>query len=148
MSLRGIIKIEHNGDELAEEFRQLGIEIDSRAERGMDKIGNIVATQAKLLAPVKTGRLRRSIASRVERLGDNIQVVIGTNLEYAPFIEYGTGVFTTHPDGGRQTPWRFQTAEGEWITTIGQKPQPFLMPAFHAKQARIEQLFEQVLREL
>jgi HK97 gp10 family phage protein len=100
MSLRGIIKIEHNGDELAEEFRQLGIEIDSRAERGMDKIGNIVATQAKLLAPVKTGRLRRSIASRVERLGDNIQVVIGTNLEYAPFIEYGTGVFTTHPDGG------------------------------------------------
>jgi HK97 gp10 family phage protein len=148
LSIRGVITIEHNGDELAEEFRQLGIEISTQAEKGMQKIGNIIATQAKLLAPVKTGRLRRSIASRVEREGDDIKVVIGTNLEYAPFVEYGTGIFTTHPDGGRQTAWRYQNAEGQWFTTVGQKPQPFLMPAFHAKQSQIERIFEQVLREL
>lgn len=46
----------------------------------------VVEGDAKLLAPVKSGRLRDSITARV----DGEQAIIGTNVEYAPYMEYGT----------------------------------------------------------
>lgn len=45
---------------------------------------------AKRRCPVDTGRLRSSINHRVEQEGDNIVGIIGTNVEYAPHVEFGT----------------------------------------------------------
>lgn len=41
---------------------------------------------------VRTGRLRRSITQRVEVHGTTIEGVVGTNVEYAKFHEYGPSV--------------------------------------------------------
>ena len=45
----------------------------------------------KKKTPVDTGNLRSSINTRlVENKNDRSEAVVGTNVEYAPFIEFGT----------------------------------------------------------
>jgi HK97 gp10 family phage protein len=66
--------------------------------RSLEKIGLVAEGYAKKACPVDTGRLRNSITHAVE----DKAVYIGTNVEYAPHVEYGT---------------------------IKQKAQPFLRPA-------------------
>jgi HK97 gp10 family phage protein len=43
---------------------------------------------AKRRVPVDTGRLRNSIAVETEQGG--LSATVGTNVEYGPFVEYGT----------------------------------------------------------
>ncbi len=43
--------------------------------------------------PFRTGHLRRSIAFHVEGREDMIVGMLGTTLSYAPFLEYGTGLY-------------------------------------------------------
>lgn len=56
----------------------------------MLKKGLQVEVRAKRLCPVDTGRLRASITSALEEDGDTIKAVIGTDVEYAPYVEFGT----------------------------------------------------------
>lgn len=49
-----------------------------------------VERTAKRLAPVRTGRLRASITSRMARDGRGIFGIVGTNVVYAPYVELGT----------------------------------------------------------
>jgi hypothetical protein len=51
-------------------------------------------------------------------------VAVGSNVEYAPYVEFGTGIYAD--EGGRQTPWRYQDDKGVWHITHGQKPVHFL----------------------
>jgi len=77
---------------------------------------------------VRTGNLRNSITHALEDNTDSVTVVIGSNVEYAPFVELGTGKFAESGEG-RQTPWRYQDDKGNWHTTSGMPPRPFLRPA-------------------
>ena len=80
----------------------------------------------------KTGELARSITSKVE----NGEGFIYTPLEYAPYVEYGTGLFAE--EGGRKdVPWHYQDDEGEWHSTSGMKPQPFMRPALDENREEI-----------
>lgn len=87
--------------------------------------GKFVATAAQYLCPVDTGNLRDSYASGVKLVGP-MTVRIGTNVEYAKFVEYGTGVFNPQ---GRRTPWVYIDEQGIGHTTSGMKPRPHLLPA-------------------
>lgn len=90
------------------------------------KCGFAAEGYAKRLCPVDTGNLRNSITHEV--VDDEHAVYIGTNNEYAAYVELGTGIYA-EGGGGRPTPWVYQDAEGNWYYTHGQKPQPFLKPA-------------------
>ena len=95
-----------------------------------------VEAYAKKKAPKDSGALRRSIASKVETEDGNIQGVVYTALEYAPYVEYGTGLFAE--SGGRtNVPWVYQDDEGNWHSTKGQKPQPFLRPALNENRKTV-----------
>lgn len=94
------------------------------AARALEKCGLVGEGHAKKLCPVDTGRLRNSISHTVDE--EEPAAYIGTNLEYAPYVELGTGKYT---DGGRPTPWVYQDDKGNWHMTNGQKAQPFLKPA-------------------
>ena len=95
----------------------------------------VVEKDAKQRCPVDDGTLRGSITSEVE---DN-QGIVGTNVEYAPYVEFGTGLFAANGDG-RQTPWTYRDAKGEWHTTVGQHPQPFLQPALDNNKREINDI--------
>lgn len=103
--------------------------------RGLEKCGLVAEGYAKKLQIPDTGNLRNSITHVVNE--DEPSVYIGTNVEYAPYVELGTGIYA-EGGGGRPTPWVYQDANGNWHYTHGQKAQPFLKPAVaeHADKYR------------
>lgn len=108
--------------------------------RPLLKVGNDIEVQAKQNCNGRftdpTGTLKRSI--RAELKGTN-SVEVGTNLEYAVYVEHGTGLFAFDGTGRPSTPehpipWRYRGSDGLWYTTSGQRPKPFLIPAFNSKK--------------
>lgn len=97
----------------------------------------LVERAAKENAPKDNGELRRSITSKVEGLTG----IVFTPLEYAPYVEYGTGLFA-EVAGRKDTPWSYQDEEGNWHSTSGQKPQPFMRPALNDNRVQILKILE------
>lgn len=96
------------------------------------------AAKAKAQSFAETGELAGSITSKVE---EN-QGIVFTVLEYAPYVEYGTGLFAE--EGGRtDVPWRYQDDKGEWHSTCGQSPKPYMRPALDQNRDKVKD----VLRE-
>lgn len=79
---------------------------------------------------VDTGKLRNNIAHKTVVISATKQdEYIGTNIEYAPFVEFGTGKYTTGKSNAKKIPWTYKDEKGVWHTTSGQMPHPFLKPA-------------------
>lgn len=97
---------------------------------------SLVQSSAVAHAPHDTGNLQRSIEISME----DLQGVVYTNTEYAPYVEIGTGIHSSKGTG-RKTPWRYKGAHG-WVTTDGNPPQPFMQPALDECQQKILDLFK------
>lgn len=111
-------------------------------EKALNRGCIVVENDAKKRCPVgKTGILRNSILHWVEHSNEGY---IGTRIDYAPYVEYGTGIYAR--DGnGRQTPWVYRTADGEFYFTEGQEPQPFLEPALEENVNEINRVMLQTI---
>lgn len=59
--------------------------LESAKKRGLESIGLTAEGYAKKETPVDTGRLRNSISHAT----DDEAAYIGTNVEYAPYVELG-----------------------------------------------------------
>lgn len=109
-------------------MEQATIEIIEKTSKNMQKACLLVEADAKKECPVDMGVLRASITSDVQVDESGITGIIGSNLEYAPYVHNGTGVYAK--DGnGRKTPWAYVSRGGKYKGyhfTKGQKPQPFL----------------------
>lgn len=90
-------------------------QLEQNKKAALEAIGVFVKGEAEVRAPVDTGRLAGSIDYR--RAGDN-KVVIGTPVEYAPYVEFGTSKM---------------------------RAQPYLRPALDDNRKRIKELAEQYL---
>ena len=116
-----------------------------RFENALGKACAVVERAAKQKAPKGIGELRRSITSKIEKNGDDIQGVVYTPLEYAPYVEYGTGLFAE--EGGRKdVPWNYQDDKGEWHSTSGQKPKPYMRPALDENREEILRILKEGLK--
>ena len=111
-------------------------------KKAMGKACAVVEAAAKQNAPKDTGALRNSITSKVEVESKEVIGTIFTPLEYAPYVEYGTGLFAE--SGGRKdVPWNYQDDKGEWHSTSGQKPQPFMRPAIEDNRNKIIEILRE-----
>ena len=90
-------------------------EITERLTKNMAKAAFLVEGEAKSLCPVDTGRLRASITSRVETEDSKIVGIVGTSVEYARDVEFGT-------------------------VKMGNRP--FLYPALEIKKGEIEDILK------
>ena len=112
-------------------------------KQGLEAVGQLIENEAKENCPVDDGQLRASIAHQVS---DNLdRVIIGSNLEYAPYVHQGTGIYAVNGDGRKEVPWSHQGADGEWHSTEGQKPQPFLQKAVDDNMDKLLKPFENLL---
>ena len=111
-------------------------------EAAMKKACLLVERSAKMKVPKGTGELGRSITSEVNVEGDTVTGIVYTPLEYAPYIEYGTGLFAEAGNGRKDVPWHYQDDEGEWHSTSGQHPRPFMRPALNENREQIIRLLE------
>lgn len=105
----------------------------------MRKACLLVERSAKQTAPKGNGDLRRSITHRVETDGLDVLGVVYTPLEYAPYVEYGTGLFAEEI-GRQDVPWCYKDEKGEWHTTSGMPPHPYMRPAIYANREKILEL--------
>lgn len=118
-------------------------QIKKNEKRALEMTGIFVQGEAKIRTPVDSGRLRDSIDYRVIEAQN--KVVIGTNAEYSVFVEKGTGRFAE--DGnGRRTPWVYKGKDG-FVWTEGQRPQPYLTPAFEENKKKIKQIIAKELEK-
>ena len=110
-------------------------EMQDAVLRALERIGLQAEGYAKDLAPDDTGQLRNSISHAVDEKEQ--AAYIGSNLDYAAYVELGTGKYA-EGGGGRPTPWVYQDAKGNWHWTRGNPAQPFLVPAVknHAQTYR------------
>lgn len=113
-------------------------DLDKYIAKAMAQACAKVQSAAREKCPSDTGALRRSIDFEVEDGG--MEGVVFSNLEYAPYVEIGTGIYSSK-GSGRSTPWRYEGSHG-WVTTKGNKPQPFLEPAAKESQSEIIKQFE------
>ena len=112
-----------------------------KLKKQMGKACALVERSAKQNAPKGTGELRRSITSKVEADADEVKGVVFSPLEYAPYIEYGTGLFAEE-EGRADVPWCYQDDEGNWHSTSGQPPRPYLRPALNDNRERIKEMLK------
>lgn len=104
----------------------------------------IVEGDAKDLAPKgKTGELKGSIQHEVDRTGDIVTGIVYTNKDYAPYVEYGTGLFAEGGNGRKDVPWRYKDEKGDWHSSSGQEPHPFMRPALLANRQKIINLLKE-----
>ena len=94
--------------------------MENAKAKALEIIGGKAEGYAKKLCPVDTGRLRNSITH--QRYDENTEV-IGSNVEYAPFVEQG------HHTSGGYVPGK-----------------PFLQPAAENHTSEYRQVIETVMK--
>ena len=113
----------------------------SRICQKLELVGELVERDAKLLCPVDLGNLRNSIGHSVDET--ELSVTIGTNVDYAPYVEFGTGEKAENGQG-RQGGWFYEYTGNNGKKGIrftkGSKPQPFLRPALNKNVAKIKRI--------
>lgn len=161
--------IEFEGlDELLKRFDNLAD--TTRFDSALGDACAIVERAAKQKAPKGEGELRGSITSKIE----NHEGIIFTPLFYAPFVEYGTGIFAENGKGRQEVPWVYiegssngtnskktvypslEEAEQaaaylraekglDAVVTYGMKPTPYMRPALNENREKILRIFGESL---
>ena len=72
--------------------QQILTAMEKGIKNGLEAIGLTAETYAKKATPVDTGRLRNSISHTV----DGEAAYVGSNVEYAPYVELGTSRAKAH----------------------------------------------------
>lgn len=98
--------------------RQIADAIDQALAKALEEVGLVAEGYAKKACPVDTGRLRNSITHQVRP--SEKSVYIGTNVEYAPYVE---------------------------LSTSRTKGQPFLRPAAADHEGTYKKIFESELKK-
>ena len=126
---------------------------DMMVAKALEMIGQNAEKYAKALCPVGTSEstgkkgyrgstLRNSITHEVE-LGDEASVSISSNVEYAPYVELGTG-----PNFKAPPEWEeFNVPSPSGIGHSYVKPRPFLKPAIEEHLSEYESIIKNELGE-
>lgn len=141
--------------ELESSFRVYQSILNRRLEERLVDYAEDVVGEAKARLETEdhvfTGNLRDSIHYDVRPYEHGIifdfiaDATADNGAKYAEFIEHGTGIY----NNGRQTPWRyFNKRLGQWVTTRGSHPYPFLEPAikYQTQQHSLRQLITDTIK--
>ena len=114
--------------------------IKKKRKEAMFKIASIVQRDAVKRCPVDTGRLKQSI--NIIRYSDK-EAVVGTNMPYASYVEFGTQAMVKahgeHKVEAPVTKWKAKTKRGATGQTM-----PFLRPALYFNHDKISKIIKEV----
>lgn len=115
-------------------------QIQKATEAGMESVLLMIEAAAKANTPVgETGELRDKMDHNISHQGATMIGQVGSPLDYAPYVEFGTGEFAEN-GAGRKGGWSYMDEEGNWRHTKGQSPQPFLRPAFRSNKNNVKEI--------
>ena len=114
-----MFKLEINDKEIYEAFKEMEAMPDEAAEEIINNLAVVAHNTARDLVPVDTGALKQSITLEVVKEDGGYAAYIGSDLEYAPDVEYG----------------------------IKGRPQPFLNPAADRAMNELPKIQQAVLKK-
>lgn len=159
------MSIEINGLEVA--LGRLDLFTDmTKVEAAVNKATLLLEREA--VKKCQKGEIQQSITSKV----DGVTGTVYTPHRLAPYLEYGTGIYSIHPKGGRkEVPWVY--VEGQYnepsrktihteqsaeqavamlraeglpaVKTYGSHPMPFLRPALDENRQQIVEILGESL---
>ena len=84
-------------------------------EEALKKAVLKVEADSKKNCPVDDGILRASIQSDVEKENKNtISGYVGSNVDYAPYVHQGTGIYAKDGNGRKNVPWVYVDDNGHF----------------------------------
>jgi phage gpG-like protein len=103
-----------------------------------------IEREAKNLCPVDDQILRPSIAKKVTATdsGRVLEAEVGTVVEYAPFVEFGTGSGVSIPAGQEEFAMQFKGKTGR---VRNYPARPFLFPAWERERPKFVKSMEAIL---
>lgn len=158
-------------DELMNSINQANVKLDKLINNAIilaatQDFCGYIERDAKKLCPVDDGELRGSIEFELKESDGVVTALVGTNKEYAPYVEIGTGLYSSKGDG-RKGGWmipigdNFTEADAakygyrvytfkdgtKGCFTLGQHPHPFLVPALMQNKKKFAKIFNKKLKE-
>lgn len=109
-----MLKFSFDSKNFEKKVKEIEKNADAISREVVEQVGSIVKTNARHYVPVDTGALKASINMEVK----NNVAEIGSPLEYAPHVEYGT---------------------------VSQKPYPYLTPAKNEAEAKAGSITRKVV---
>ena len=112
--------------------------------RALERCGSQAEGYAKDLCPVDTGALRGSISHSVDSGAP--AAFIGTNQEYAAYVEFGTGSHSSTGGGTPKSHWVYMGDDGNFHIGKPMQPRPYLKPAVASHAGTYKAIFEDELK--
>lgn len=138
------MKVQFDPDGFIRALEQYADRKEKQIVEGLTKAALEVERLARQKCPKDTTALRQSITHDVRPRGPKVTAIVGSELEYAPYVHEGTGIHA--PLGRKDVPWSYQDEKGAWHTTDGMEPNPFLEDARNEMKDRISQIMFDALK--
>lgn len=117
-------------ERLAQALRESGKMSDPTTFNVLRDSANYLKAEMEARVPVRTGRLRQSIAIREQ----SNSITVGPDTEYAEFVEFGTRPHVIKPKNKKALAFMAggQMVVVKQVNHPGTKAKPFVRPAFEA----------------
>ena len=145
------MQISFSVDGLQELQRKLetikNLERDQRVNQALGRGAARIQTAVKMLTPVDTGNLRNKIISQQSKF---MEWVVETNVEYAIFVEFGTGKKgdPSVPHTSKESWVYYSDALQRFVTTHGQEPAAMFRTGFDQAHKQAFRIVEQEVKEI
>jgi HK97 gp10 family phage protein len=123
------------------------LERDPRVNQLLGRGAAHIQSAVKLLTPVDTGNLKNKIIAQQEKF---MQWVVETNVEYAIFVEFGTGKLgsASVPHTNKES-WTYYSEKlKRFVTTHGQKPASMFRDGFIQSYRQAYQIIKVEVEEI
>lgn len=136
---------------MAIQFKDNRIEVkkamNDKAIKFLYEAKNSLASQTQLNTPEQTGDLKRSFGEDSYVDEDKLIAYIGSRLQYAIWVEMGTGEHAVNGNG-RKGGWIYKDEQGKSHYTRGMKPKRMLYKAKQIKGKKIQEQANKIYKEL
>lgn len=128
--------------DMLNEYKKTVNEVSAMMDMEIAAHGELMATSAKNMAPVDTGRLRSSISLKKEQF---LSYELVAQANYAAYVEFGTGKGFV-PNG---EPWDGVASkfEGKGIKEVNLLARPYMRPSILAYMPSLIKAIDSIIKE-
>ena len=140
---------------LMRKLDQLGGNSKEVLNKSVEDCTVFVRDDARSRCPADSGDLRQSIDYKVEKSDSGVTGIIYTNMEYAPYVEFGTGKTGQASNNNtnvsvsyRKDGWTYYSDKlKQFVYTEGQPAQPYMYPALHDNKEKLKRKMSSDIRK-
>jgi len=114
---------------------------DKMLVREIAVAGRDTARAAKSFVPVQHSNLKNSITTNIK----GMTAIVGTRVQYAPYVEFGTGFLVNVPSELKDYAMQFK---GKGLRQVNTGSRPYLYPAFFINREKLVKRLDKKTEEI